>query len=147
MLGLEIFLNLRYNKIGEKMNYRFLKKLFIIIVILLMGMIPFPKKSLAADSLGNIISAGDSFIATGTDAENKLKTTDMKNFSDTIYSVLLTLGIILAVVFAVILGIQYMMAAAEDKAQIKEAMIPFIVGCIIIFGAFAIWKALVTVLS
>ena len=129
------------------MNYRFLKKLFIIIVILLMGMIPFPKKSLAADSLGNIISAGDSFIATGTEAEKKLKTTDMKNFSDTIYNVLLTLGIIVAVVFAIILGIQYMMAATEDKAQIKEAMIPFIVGCIIVFGAFAIWKALVTILS
>lgn len=112
-----------------------------------MGMIPFPKKSLAADSLGNIISAGDSFIATGTEAEKKLKTTDMKNFSDTIYNVLLTLGIIVAVVFAIILGIQYMMAATEDKAQIKEAMIPFIVGCIIVFGAFAIWKALVTILS
>lgn len=128
------------------MNDRFFKKLFIIIVILLMSIILFPKQSLATNSLGDIISSGDSFIATGTDAQNKLKTTDMKNFSDTIYNVLLTLGIIIAVVFAIILGTQYMMAAAEDKAQIKEAMIPFIVGCIVVFGAFGIWKALVTVL-
>ena len=76
-----------------------------------------------------------------------MDTTSLKGFSDTIYNILLTLGVIVAVVFAIILGIQYVMAAAEDKAQIKEAMIPFIIGCIVVFGAFAIWKALVTILA
>lgn len=33
-----------------------------------------------------------------------------------------------------------MVASAEDKAKVKEALIPYIVGCIVIFGAFTIWS-------
>ena len=40
-----------------------------------------------------------------------------------------------------------MMSGAEGKAQIKELLVPYIVGCIVVFGAFAIWKLLVTILS
>lgn len=127
------------------MNYKILKKFIIIILITLISITLFPMQSLSADSLGSIISAGDSFIASSN--KDLMDTTSMKGFSDTLYNILLTLGVIVAVVFAIILGIQYVMAAAEDKAQIKEAMIPFIIGCIVVFGAFAIWKALVTILA
>ena len=102
-------------------------------------------KSFSADTLDSIVSAGDSFIDAGSSETAKLDTTEMKNVSDTIYNILLSLGIIVAIVFATILGVQYMTSAAENKAQIKESLIPFIVGCIIVFGAFAIWKAVVTI--
>ena len=37
-----------------------------------------------------------------------------------------------------------MIGSAEEKAQIKDALIPFVIGCIVIFGAFGIWKIFVT---
>ena len=36
-----------------------------------------------------------------------------------------------------------MLAGAESKAQIKQSMIPFVIGCIVVFSAFGIWKAVV----
>ena len=46
-----------------------------------------------------------------------------------------------------ILGIQFMTASAEDKAKVKEALIPFAVGCAVILGAFAIWSAVIDVMQ
>lgn len=42
-----------------------------------------------------------------------------------------------------IIGIQFLVASAEDKAKMKESLIPYIAGCIVIFGAFTIWSAVV----
>ena len=35
----------------------------------------------------------------------------------------------------------------SKKAQIKENIIPYVIGCVIIFGAFGIWKIVLTVLQ
>ena len=40
-----------------------------------------------------------------------------------------------------------MMASAEGKAQIKEMLIPFVVGCIVAFSAFTIWKVMIELLK
>lgn len=39
-----------------------------------------------------------------------------------------------------VIGIQFMVASAEDKAKVKEALIPYVIGCAVIFGAFTIWS-------
>lgn len=52
----------------------------------------------------------------------------------------MAIGIIIMFAVGTVIGIQYMVASAEDKAKVKEALIPYIVGCIVIFGAFTIWS-------
>ena len=66
---------------------------------------------------------------------------------DGIFNVLVALGTVLTVIIGGILGIKFMMASAEDKAKIKEGMIPYATGCVIIYGAFIIWKIIVSVLG
>ena len=44
-----------------------------------------------------------------------------------------------------IIGIQFMVASAEDKAKVKEALVPYIIGCAVIFGAFTIWSIVVNI--
>lgn len=44
-----------------------------------------------------------------------------------------------------IIGIQFMLASAEDKAKVKEALVPYVVGCFVIFGAFTIWSTVVNI--
>ena len=39
-----------------------------------------------------------------------------------------------------IIGIQFMVASAEDKAKVKEALVPYVIGCAVIFGSFTIWS-------
>lgn len=46
-------------------------------------------------------------------------------------------------IWGTIIGIQFIVASAEDKAKLKEALVPYIVGCIVIFGAFTIWSIVV----
>lgn len=129
------------------MNYKILQKIIIAFLVLIAFMNVINIKSFSADTLDSIVSDGDSFISASANATDKLDTTEMKNISNTLYNVLLSFGIIIAVVFATILGVQYMTAAAENKAQIKESLIPFFVGCIVVFGAFAIWKAIILILT
>ena len=44
-------------------------------------------------------------------------------------------GSVLAVGVLVVLGIKYMMGSAEEKAEYKKTMVPYIVGAVLIFGA------------
>ena len=64
-----------------------------------------------------------------------------------LYNILLTIGIVLAVLGGIYLGIKFMMSSAEGKAQVKESLIPYIAGCVVIFGAFIIWKLAIVLLS
>ncbi|MCI8481836.1 MAG: hypothetical protein HFJ27_01800 [Clostridia bacterium] len=45
------------------------------------------------------------------------------------------------------LGIKFMISSAEDKAKVKEALIPYIAGCVVVFGAFTIWRLVILLLS
>lgn len=38
-----------------------------------------------------------------------------------------------------------MIASAEDKAKVKEAIVPFIIGTAVIFGAFTIWSLVINI--
>ena len=51
----------------------------------------------------------------------------------TIVNVLSTVGTVIAVAGIMILGIKYMMGSIEEKAEYKKTMIPYLVGCILIF--------------
>ena len=43
------------------------------------------------------------------------------------------------------MGIKFMIGSVEEKAEIKAALVPFVIGCIVVFGAFGIWKIVVTI--
>lgn len=55
------------------------------------------------------------------------------NMASTIVGALTTVGIVVAVVGIIILGLKYMMGSVEQKADYKKTMIPYLVGCILIF--------------
>ena len=64
-----------------------------------------------------------------------------------IVSIVTTIGIIVAVVVLLVLGIKYMMGSASEKAEYKKTMIPYLVGALLIFGASAIAKAVIAITS
>ena len=59
------------------------------------------------------------------------------------------LGAIQAVAFAIavgmliVMGMKYMLAAADEKAELKKATINYFIGAIIVFGASTIFRILV----
>ena len=45
------------------------------------------------------------------------------------------IGTVVAVGILVVLGIKYMMGSAEEKAEYKKTMIPYLVGAVLVFAA------------
>lgn len=93
---------------------------------------------------GEVYSSGQKFLDAGMD-KSPINTSALKESSDYIYNTLLAIAIMIAVIIAMVLGIQFMAASADEKAKVKEALLPFIVGCIVIFGSFTIWKLVINV--
>ena len=44
-----------------------------------------------------------------------------------------------------ILGIKYMTGSAEEKAEYKKTMVPYLVGAVILFGAAAIAQGVISI--
>lgn len=65
----------------------------------------------------------------------KIKTTDIKDFSASIINVISIVGSAAAIVTLIILGIKYMMGSAEEKAEYKKTLLPYIIGAAMVFGA------------
>lgn len=123
--------------------------LSVMTIIFLFQLIVAPNISFAEDdekkvSIGDIVSQGDSFVSEGKILIDQEKLNESQS---QIFNILLAIGVVLTVVVGGYLGIKFMMASAEDKAKIKETMIPYVLGCVVIYGAFGIWKIIITVLD
>lgn len=126
-------------------NLKILK--FLIPIIVIVQIVFFPI-TVRAGFFEDFISGADTFLErkSETSAET-IKEEDLKSVSDDIYTILVTIAVVIAVIVGGVLGIQFMLASAEEKAKIKEALIPYIVGCIVAFGAFGIWKMVTSLFS
>ena len=89
-------------------------------------------------SLGaNVVLAADnsSLITPNSITAQAPSSNEIQDVGGKILGVLQTIGVVLAVVILVILGIKYMMGSAEEKAEYKKTMIPYLVGAVFIFAA------------
>lgn len=121
------------------------KVLIIFNLIFIINIIFFNINTVQADSISDVISGGDSFVQAGKDQSLTIDSNKIKNTSNTIYNILLIVGMCVAIIVSGILGIQFMVGSAEEKAKIKDSLIPFIIGCIVVFGAFGIWKIFIII--
>ena len=85
-------------------------------------------------------------------SETGLRSTiNMENIAKTrfqeVIDFLWGIGLLVIFVSAVILGIKYMFATPENKSNVKQAVIPFVVGVVIIFGSLTIWKLIIEILD
>lgn len=72
---------------------------------------------------------------------------ELKDTRDNLYNVLVTLGVALSVIIGAIIGIKIMYGSVEQQVKAKELLVPYVIGCVLIFGACGIWKLAVTVFS
>ena len=95
-------------------------------------------------AMGTMVMADDSdAIITNMFTQKDANTTQIQKVGGNIVNIITTIGIIVAVIVLLILGIKYMMGSASEKAEYKKTMIPYLVGAVLIFGASAIAKAVV----
>lgn len=99
----------------------------------------------ASSTLDDMMTDADSFVANSK--SDSIDSKSLQDFSSTIYNIALQIGIGVAVVVGLALGIQFMLAGVDGKADVKKALIAYVVGCIAIFGAFGVWKLVIEVMQ
>lgn len=95
-----------------------------------------------AGTADEIMQKADNWISAGEQAykdENSINKGLFESTVEQAYNLLLAIGFVVIVIVGVILAIQFMLASADQKAIIKQKMLPYLTGCCVIFGAFGIW--------
>ncbi len=91
-------------------------------------------------TLTNIAMATDvpGMLGTIAQGNTNANVSGVTNLGATIVTIMQTVGIVVAVVILLVLGVKYMIGSAEEKAEYKKTMIPYIVGAILIFASTTI---------
>ena len=105
-------------------------KILSIVLVVMMVLASLSSVVLAVPDLsGKITDMGN---GSGKDIQ---QVTDL---GKTIVTIMQTVGIVVAVVVILVIGIKYMIGSAEEKAEYKKTMIPYLVGAILLFAATTI---------
>ena len=94
-------------------------------------------------SLANTVFAYDP----GNWEANEQTSDQMNEIVGTILGFVQVIGSAIAVIMIVVLGIKYMVGSAEEKAEYKKTMIPYLVGAICIFAASTIANVVYTAVT
>ena len=94
-----------------------------------------------------IISMGASMvfattIGTVNVTPNSTNTNSITDIGNKVMGIIQVIGTIAAVAIVMVLGIKYMMGSAEEKAEYKKTMIPYLVGAILLFAATTVATAI-----
>ena len=123
------------------------KKLLINIMVIFIILFNLFIPNAYAGPLQGIVDNAQNFINNGDNGKNVINNDALKEGSNTLYNVLLVIGIAVAFIWGIVLGIQFITGSLGEKADVKKNLIVYLVGCVIIFGAFGIWRLLLQLLE
>lgn len=67
-------------------------------------------------------------------------TNQVTQIGGTIVNIIQVVGIVVAVVVILIVGIKYLTSSAEGKAEYKKMMVPYVIGAFLVFAGSSIVK-------
>lgn len=123
------------------------KKLLINIMVIFIILFNLFIPNAYAGPLQDIMNRAEGFVNNGENRGNVINNDALKEGSNTLYNVLLVIGIAVAFIWGIVLGIQFVTGSLGEKADVKKNLIVYVIGCIIIFGAFGIWRLLLQLLQ
>lgn len=69
---------------------------------------------------------------------NEDSTGKITSLGSQIIGIVTTIGSVVAVLVLVVLGVKYMMGSAEEKAEYKKTLMPYVIGAVLVFAASTI---------
>lgn len=115
-----------------------MKKLVILISIITILI----SSTVYAFSLGETIMGGNSFVEKGEAAAPNV-TPQIAPVIVGLVTAGLGIGTIVAICAGIVVAIKTMTDGAYGKANLKEALTPYLIGCIVLFATFSTWSAAV----
>ena len=100
------------------------KMLKILPILMVVAMVLLVASPVFATTIGGVS------IDPSTNSANSVS-----NIGNNILGIIQVVGTVVAVGVLMVLGIKYMMGSAEEKAEYKKTMIPYLIGAILLFAA------------
>ena len=84
------------------------------------------------------VNAASSGVAPGSYTGSGASVSSINKIGIQIIQIVSTVGSIASVIVLVVLGIKYMMGSAEEKAEYKKTLLPYVIGAAFVFAASTI---------
>lgn len=119
---------------------------FLLIFIMILFFINSPKVY-ANTMFTDAVSGGKTFLDKADEVLSNEQQETLKSTSSSVYNTLLLISFVVVAIVGIALGIKFMMAGVEEKADVKQALVVWVIGAGVAYGAFGIWRVLVTFLN
>ena len=113
-----------------------MKKSIKVISTLLLAII------LVASIAGTVLAVDPNTVLNGLNGNGNVQTNDLTKVGNNIVTIIQVVGIVIAVIVLLVIGIKYMMGSASEKAEYKKTMIPYIVGAVLIFAGTSLVRVI-----
>ena len=97
---------------------------------------------LVASIAGTVLSVDPNTVLNGLNGNGNVQTNDLTKVGNNIVTIIQVVGIVIAVIVLLVIGIKYMMGSASEKAEYKKTMIPYIVGAVLIFAGTSLVRVI-----
>ena len=86
----------------------------------------------------NVFAIPDDITPKTIDGNSDVNVGDITTLGNSVVKIITTAGIVVSVIILVVLGIKYMMGSAEEKAEYKKTLMPYVIGAALVFAASSI---------
>lgn len=91
---------------------------------------------------GTVLAVDPNTVLNGLNGNGNVQTDDLTKVGNNIVTIIQVVGIVIAVIVLLVIGIKYMMGSASEKAEYKKTMIPYIVGAVLIFAGTSLVRVI-----
>lgn len=91
---------------------------------------------------GTVLAVDPNTVLNGLNGNGNVPTNDLTKVGNNIVTIIQVVGIVIAVIVLLVIGIKYMMGSASEKAEYKKTMIPYIVGAVLIFAGTSLVRVI-----
>ena len=97
---------------------------------------------LVASIAGTVLAVDPKTVLNGLNGNGNVQTNDLTKVGNNIVTIIQVVGIVIAVIVLLVIGIKYMMGSASEKAEYKKTMIPYLVGAVLVFAGTSLVKVI-----
>lgn len=97
---------------------------------------------LVTSIVGTVLAVDPNTVLNGLNGNGNVQTNDLTKVGNNIVTIIQVVGIVIAVIVLLVIGIKYMMGSASEKAEYKKTMIPYIVGAVLIFAGTSLVRVI-----
>jgi len=118
-----------------------MKKMILILFLIFTVLVVFNINSVYADDITDPTTVINSM--SGAQASNMASAdNNIGKIINTVIGVLQVAGTGISIIVVTVLGIKYLLASPSEKADTKKAILPIVIGCVLLFGAVNLMAAI-----